>query len=36
MSTSLVSNAITLSEEDEQKHVLQRVRQFISYIDNHS
>lgn len=36
MSTSLVSNAITLSEEDEQKHTLQQVRQFISYVDNHS
>lgn len=35
-STSLVSNAITLSEEDEQKRVLQLVRQFVSYIDNHS
>jgi hypothetical protein len=36
MSTSMISNAITLSEEDEQKRVLQQVLQFVSYIDNHS
>jgi len=33
-STSLVSNAITLSEEDEQKRVLRDVQQFIMYVDN--
>lgn len=35
-STSLVSNAITLSEEDEQKRVLQQVRQALTYITSHS
>jgi len=32
-STSLVSNAIILSEEDEQKRVLRDVSQFIMYVD---
>lgn len=35
-STSLVSNAITLSAEDEQKRVLRDVKQFITYVDSQS
>lgn len=35
-STSLVRNAITLSEEDELKRVLHHIRGYVSYIGRHS